>query len=90
MERRWAIYAQQPPSPRVDLARLDATSDAEIKHHRIAELVDDVLQATMNSVPELANALHISPTTIRRWRRGRASPTAANLRKLQECLVARA
>jgi transcriptional regulator with XRE-family HTH domain len=44
----------------------------------------------MNSVPELAQALHISPSTIRRWRRGSASPTAANLRKLQEQLAERA
>lgn len=48
----------------VHLARLDATSDAEINHQRIAELVEDVLQSTRNSVPDLAQALHISPSTI--------------------------
>ena len=73
-------------SPRVDLARLDATTDADINHQRIAELVDEALQASMSSVAELAVALKLSPSTIRRWRRGAASPTAANLLRLRERL----
>lgn len=75
-----------PTSPRVDLARLDATTDADINHQRIAELVDEALQVSMSSVAELAVALQLSPSTIRRWRRGAASPTAANLRRLRERL----
>ena len=75
-----------PTSPRVDLERLDATTDADINHQRIAELVDEALQASMSSVAELAVALQISPSTIRRWRRGAASPTATNLRRLRERL----
>lgn len=78
--------AWAPTSPRVDLARLDATTDADIHHQRIAELVDEALQASMSSVAELAVALQLSPSTIRRWRRGAASPTAANLRRLRERL----
>ena len=76
-------------TPRVDLARLDATTDADIHHQRIAELVDEALQASMSSVAQLAKALHLSPSTIRRWRRGAASPTAANLLRLEERLGAR-
>jgi transcriptional regulator with XRE-family HTH domain len=68
----------------VDFERLDATTDAEISHQRIVELVDEALQANMSSVAQLAEALHLSPSTIRRWRRGAASPTAANLQRLQE------
>jgi len=75
-----------PTSSRVDLERLDATTDADINHQRIAELVDEALQASMSSVAELAVALQISPSTIRRWRRGAASPTATNLRRLRERL----
>jgi ribosome-binding protein aMBF1 (putative translation factor) len=75
-----------PTSPRVDLARLDATTDADINHQRIAELVDEALQVSMSSVAELAVALQLSPSTIRRWRRGAASPTATNLRRLRERL----
>ncbi len=71
-------------TPRVDFERLDATTDADISHQRIAELVDEALQASMSSVAQLAEALHISPSTIRRWRRGAVSPTAANLQRLQE------
>ena len=77
-----------PTSPRVDLERLDATTDADINHQRIAELVDEALQASMSSVAQLAEALHLSPSTIRRWRRGAASPTAANLSRLREQLSA--
>lgn len=76
-------------SPRVDLTRLDASTDADIHHQRIAELVEEVLQASMISVPQLAKTLQLSPSTIRRWRRGAASPTAANLRRLEESLGAR-
>jgi len=83
-------YWRQTPSPHVDLARLDATSDDENNDQRIAELDDDVPQATMNSVPELTHALHISPSTIRRLRRGSSSPSAAILCKLQEQLADRA
>ena len=66
-------------TPRVDLARLDATTDADIHHQRIAELVDEALQASMSSVAQLAKALHLSPSTIRCWRRGAVSPTAGEL-----------
>ena len=78
-----------PIRSRVDLARLDATTDAEIAHHRTAEVVDEALQSSMSNVTQLAEVLHLSPSTIRRWRRGSASPTAANLRKLQVLLAAR-
>ncbi len=63
--------------------------DADIHHQRIAELVDEALQASMSSVDQLAKALHLSPSTIRRWHRGAASPKAANLRRLEERLGAR-
>jgi hypothetical protein len=59
---------QDLESPTV--ARFTITPDAEISHQRIVELVDEALQA--------------SPSTIRRWRRGAVSPTAANLQRLQE------
>jgi transcriptional regulator with XRE-family HTH domain len=71
-------------APRVDFERLDATTDADISHQRIVELVDEALQANMSSVAQLAEALHLSASTIRRWRRGAVSPTAANLQRLQE------
>ena len=74
--------------PRVDLERLDATTDTDINHQRIAELVDEALRASTSSVAQLAKSLHLSPTTIRRWRRGTASPTAANLLKLQNQISA--
>ncbi|NBR90366.1 MAG: XRE family transcriptional regulator [Rhodobacteraceae bacterium] len=71
-------------APRVDFERLDATTDADISHQRIAELIDEAMQAGTSTVAQLAEALHLSPSTIRRWRRGAASPTAANLQRLQE------
>jgi len=75
-------------NPRVDLARLDATTDADINHQHIAELIDEALQASMSSVADLAAILSLSPSTIRRWRLGTASPTTANLLRLQEQLSA--
>ena len=51
-------------------------------------MADEALQASMSSVAQLAKALHLSPSTIRRWRRGAASPKAANLRRLEERLGA--
>ena len=71
-------------APRVDFERLDATTDSDISHQRIAELIDEAMQASTSTVAQLAEALHLSPSTIRRWRRGAASPTAANLQRLQE------
>ena len=74
-------------TPRVDFLRLDATNDNDIDRQKLIELVDEALRTSMGSVTALAKDLYLSPSTIRRWRRGINVPTAINMDKLQQRLT---
>lgn len=72
---------------RVDFLRLDATTDNYIDRQKLIDLVDEALRTSMGSVTALAKDLYLSPSTIRRWRRGINVPTATNMDKLQKRLT---
>ena len=74
-------------TPRVDFLRLDATTDNDIDRQKLIDLVDEALRTSMGSVTALAKDLYLSPSTIRRWRRGINVPTATNMDKLQQRLT---
>ena len=74
-------------TPRVDFLRLDATTDNDIDRQKLIDLVDEALRTSMGSVTALAKDLYLSPSTIRRWRRGINVPTATNMDKLQQRLA---
>ena len=74
-------------TPRVDFLRLDATTDNDIHRQKLTDLVDEALRTSMGSVTALAKDLYLSPSTIRRWRRGINVPTATNMDKLQKRLT---
>jgi len=74
-------------TPRVDFLRLDATTDNDIDRQKLIDLVDEALLTSMGSVTALAKDLYLSPSTIRRWRRGINVPTATNMDKLQQRLA---
>jgi DNA-binding transcriptional regulator YiaG len=74
-------------APRVDFERLDATTDAEIERQEIADLVEDALELEAGSLTALAARLQVSPSSVRRWRRGRVMPSIAHQQRLK-CLFA--
>jgi len=74
-------------TPRVDFLRLDATTDNDIDRQKLIDLVDEALRMSMGSVTALAKDLYLSPSTIRRWRRGMNVPTATNMDKLQQRVI---
>ncbi|WP_010316238.1 helix-turn-helix transcriptional regulator [Synechococcus sp. CB0205] len=74
-------------TPQVDWDRIDHTTDAEIARHEIADLVEDALELEAGSFTGLAARLQVSPSSIRRWRRGRVMPSIAHQQRLK-CLLA--
>ncbi len=74
-------------APRVDFERLDPTTDAEIERQEIADLVEDALEREAGSLTALAARLQVSPSSFRRWRRGRVMPSIAHQQRLK-CLFA--
>lgn len=72
---------------RIDAAKLDATSDADIARQAAAddqEAIQDAAQFARQvrqrmglSQVELARRIDVSPETIRNWEQGKRSPTGA-------------
>jgi putative transcriptional regulator len=72
---------------RIDMARVDATTDADISNHQAIDEVDAMLDAAkfarrvrrrlgLTQV-EFSDRLGISLDTIRNWEQGKRSPTGA-------------
>jgi DNA-binding transcriptional regulator YiaG len=74
-------------TPQVDWDRINHTTDAEIERQEIADLVEDALELEAGSFTALAARLQVSPSSVRRWRRGRVMPSIAHQQRLK-CLFA--
>lgn len=74
-------------APQVDWDRINHTTDAEIERQVIADLVEDALELEAGSFTALAARLQVSPSSVRRWRRGRVMPSIAHQHRLK-CLFA--
>ena len=70
-------------TPQVDWGRIESTTDAEIERQEIADLVADALQLEVGGLTALAARLEVSPSSVRRWRRGRVMPSIAHRQRLQ-------
>lgn len=70
-------------TPQVNWDQIDSTTDAEIQRQEIADLVEDALQLEAGGLTALAARLEVSPSSIRRWRRGRVTPSIAHQQRLQ-------
>lgn len=72
---------------RIDIARVDATTEADIAKHQAADEVDAMLDAAKFArrvrrrlgltQAEFSHRLDISLDTIRNWEQGKRSPTGA-------------
>ncbi len=72
---------------RIDLARVDATTDADIAMHQAVDEIDATLDAAKFArrvrrrlgltQAEFSHKLDISLDTIRNWEQGKRSPTGA-------------
>ena len=72
----------------VDWSKIDATSDAEIERQEIADLVDVALQRQVGGLVALAERLHVSPSSVRRWRQARVMPSLVHRQRLHHLLKA--
>jgi putative transcriptional regulator len=84
------IDPNTPASPtvgRIDMARVDATNEADIKKHQAIDEVDSMLDAAKFAKrvrkrlgltqAEFSHRLDIPLDTIRNWEQGKRSPTGA-------------
>lgn len=84
------IDVQNPigePAGRIDAARVDATTDADIAKHKAADDAESMLDAAKFarrvrrrlgfSQAEFAERIDVSLDTIRNWEQGKRSPTGA-------------
>ena len=87
---RMMIDVQNPtakPVGRIDAARVDATTEAEVAKHKAADDADAMLDAAKFarrvrrrlgfSQAEFAERIDVSLDTIRNWEQGKRSPTGA-------------
>jgi len=74
-------------TPQLDWERIEGTTDPEIERQEIADLVEDALELEAGSLTALAARLEVSPSSVRRWRRGRVMPSIAHQQRLK-CLFA--
>ena len=72
----------------VDWNKIDATSDAEIERQEIADLVEVALQRQAGGLVALAERLHVSPSSVRRWRQARVMPSLVHRQRLHHLLKA--
>lgn len=75
-------------SSQVDWERIDRTTDAEIERQEIADLVEVALALETGSLTALAARLEVSPSSVRRWRRGRVMPSMAHQQRLKRLFAA--
>lgn len=78
----------EPITPQVNWDRINHTTDAEIERQEIADLVEDALELEAGSSTALAARLQVSPSSVRRWRRGRVMPSIAHQQRLKCLFVA--
>ena len=83
LELRMADGVWKSVTPQVDWERIERTTDAEIERQEIADLVEAALQLVPGGIAALAARLEVSPSSIRRWRRGRVMPSVAHQQRLQ-------
>lgn len=87
---RMTIDVQNPiakPVGRIDAARVDATTEADIAKHKSADDADAILDVAKFarrvrrrlgfSQAEFAERIDVSLDTIRNWEQGKRSPTGA-------------
>lgn len=77
-----------PASEQVDWNKIDATSDAEIERQEVADLVEAALQRQVGGLVALAERLHVSPSSVRRWRQARVMPSPVHRQRLHHLLKA--
>ena len=82
-EGSWAAATEQ-----VDWNKIDATSDAEIERQEVADLVEAALQRQVGGLVALAERLHVSPSSVRRWRQARVMPSLVHRQRLHHLLKA--
>jgi ribosome-binding protein aMBF1 (putative translation factor) len=78
----------QSVTPQVDWKQIDRSTDAEIERQEIADLVEDALELEAGSLTALAARLEVSPSSVRRWRRGRVMPSIAHQQRLKRLFAA--
>lgn len=78
----------EPMTPQVIWDRINHTTDAEIERQEIADLVEDALELEAGSFTALAARLQVSPSSVRRWRRGRVMPSIVHQQRLKCLFVA--
>jgi len=87
---RMTIDVQNPkakPVGRIDAARVDATTEADVARHKAADDAEAMLDAAKFarrvrrrlgfSQAEFAERIDVSLDTIRNWEQGKRSPTGA-------------
>lgn len=87
---RMTIDVQNPiakPAGRIDTARVDATTEADIAKHKAADDAEAMLDAAKFArrvrrrlgftQAEFAERIDVSLDTIRNWEQGKRSPTGA-------------
>ncbi len=75
-------------TPQVNWDRINHTTDVEIERQEIADLVEDALELEAGSFKALAARLQVSPSSVRRWRRGRVMPSIAHQQRLKGLFAA--
>lgn len=86
--RQTAEGSWDAASEQVDWNRLDATSDADIERQEVADLVEAALQRQVGGLVALAERLHVSPSSVRRWRQARVMPSLVHRQRLHHLLKA--
>jgi transposase-like protein len=71
----------------VDWDKIDSTTEAEIERQEIADLVEAALQRQAGGIAALAARLEVSPSSVRRWRRARVTPSVAHQQRLHYVLT---
>lgn len=82
-EGSWDAAAEQ-----VDWNKIDTTSDAEIERQEVADLVEAALKRQVGGLVALAERLHVSPSSVRRWRQARVMPSLVHRQRLHHLLKA--